>query len=219
MILSEVLVNGEQIMKNYRALTILFLLFAFQTAIVSAQTNKKAAIKSIDAYCKTVDSFVKRNKKPQLIFADISDYNDDSKTKWRKFASEKSLDNFREKTETYTIAFNWQKNGKLIHSNFTLFSPSGDWSQYVYHYFRTDGTLAKVESEMRTFQGDLIVLQSLYFDSKGKLLRKTIQFKDLMTKKPKKATKEFLANNGDFVSGVDYFKKTTKLPFAHLLKK
>lgn len=219
MILSEVLVNGEQIMKIYRMLTIVFLLFAFQTAIVLAQTNKKAEIKRIDAYCKTVDSFVKRNKKPQLIFADISDYNDDSKTKWRKFASEKALDNFREKTETYTIAFNWQKNGKLIHSNFTLFSPSGDWSQYVYHYFRPDGTLAKVDSNMGTFYDDMIVLQTLYFDSKGKLLRKAIQFKDLRTKKPKKPSKDFLKDSGDFVSGVDYFKKTSKLPFAQLLKK
>lgn len=202
-------------MKKTTLLIATFLLFAFQSFAL-AQTSKTAEIKRIKAYCKTVDSFVNRNKKPQLVFADISQTD---KPKWRKFASEKALQNYRDKTsETYSISYNWRKNSKLIHSNFTFFSESGDWSQYVYHYFRTDGTLARVDSDLRTFYGDLIVLQTLYFDSKGKLLRKTIEYQDLTTKKPKKPSKEFLKDNADFVNGVDYFKKTSKLPFAHLLR-
>jgi hypothetical protein len=199
-------------MKRYSHFPIIFLLlFTAQVYPVFAQTAKKAEIKRIDVYCKTVDALVKHSRNPQLIYADTSD--EGSKPKWRKFASEKVLEKFRETSETYSIAFNWQKNGKIVHSNFTLFSSSGDWTQYVYHYFRPDGTLAKVESEMRTFYGDLIILQSLYFDNKGKLLRKTIRYQDLQTKKPKKPTKEILESNQDFVSGVDYFKKTSKLPF------
>ena len=203
-------------MKKFQLLTILILFLTVQ--IISAQTNKKAEIKSIDAYCKTIDAFVKRNKNPQLIFADISDYNDDLDAKWRKFASEKALEKFREQTETYTIAYNWRKNGKIIQTNFTLFSPSGDWTQYVYHYFRLNGTLAKVESEMRTFYGDMIVLQNLYFDNNGKLLRKTTQYKDLTTQKPKKPGKDFLRDFTEIKNGEDYFKKTSKLPFAKLIK-
>ena len=204
-------------MKKFNLLIISFLIFALQN-FTFAQTNKRAEIKRIEAYCKTIDTFVKRNKNPQFIFADISDYNDDSKAKWRKFSSEKALAKFRETTETYSIAYNWRKNGKLIHSNFTLFSPSGDWTQYVYHYFRPDGTLAKVESDMRTFYGDMIVLETIYFDNKGKLLSKTKKYQDLTTQKPKKPSKDFLRDFGELKSGEDYFKKVSKLPFARLLR-
>ena len=204
-------------MKKFNLLIISFLIFALQN-FTFAQTNKRAEIKRIEAYCKTIDTFVKRNKNPQFIFADISDYNDDSKAKWRKFSSEKALAKFRETTETYSIAYNWRKNGKLIHSNFTLFSPSGDWTQYVYHYFRPDGTLAKVESDMRTFYGDMIVLETIYFDNKGKLLSKTKKYQDLTTQKPKKPSKDFLRDFVELKSGEDYFKKVSKLPFARLLR-
>jgi len=207
-------------MKKYGLLISFLLLCGFQVTAVLAQTSKKAEIKRIDAYCKTVDALVKRTKKPDLIFADISDYNDDSKQKWRKFASEKSLEKYRENTaETYSIAYNWQRSGRIVKSNFTLFSPSGDWSEYVYHCFRPDGTLAKAEQEMRTFNGDLIIIQDVYFDRTGKLQKKSVKYLDLRTKKSIKPTKEFLEENKESISEADYFKKTSKLPFAHLLKK
>lgn len=196
-----------------------FVTFALSILPVAAQTGKNAEIKRIDAYVKTLDAFVKRNKRPHLIFADISDYNENNKPKWRKFASVKTLEKFRESSETYTIAYNWLQRGKIVKSNFTLFSPSGDWANYVYHDFRPDGTLAHVESEMRTFNGDLIIIQDFYFDRRGRLLKKTVKYRDLETQKPIKPTKEFLENNGDFLNDVEYYKKTSKLPFAGLLKK
>lgn len=205
-------------MKKRGRFVFFFVIFAFSFLPIAAQTNKKAEIKRIEAYCKTVDAFTKRYKNPQLIYADTSDENE-SKPKWRRFASEKVLENFREKTETYTIAYNWLQRGKIIKSNFTLFSSSGDWAQYVYHYFRKDGTLAKAESEMRTFNGDLIIIQDFYFDRNGRLLSKTTKYLDLQTIKPIKPTKEFLENKGDFSNDVEYFKMTGKLPFARLLKK
>lgn len=206
-------------MKKFVLFTLLIVFCVLQTLPVFAQANKKAEIKRIDAYCKTIDAFIKRHKNPQLIYADISDYEQNAKPKWRKFASEKALEKFREMSETYSIAYNWQKNGKIIKSNFTLFSPSGDWANYVYHNFRADGTLAKAESETRTFNGDLIIIQNFYFDKNGRLLRKTIKYLDLQTEKPIKPTKEFLENRGNFSNDVEYFKKTSKLPFASLSRK
>ncbi|MBA3634371.1 MAG: hypothetical protein H0W58_16415 [Acidobacteria bacterium] len=195
-------------------LSIFFLIF--QASFASAQINKKADVRQIEVYCKTIDRLIKRHKNPQLVFADVSQ---NDKPKWRKFASEKSLEKFRENTETYTIAYNWQKNGRIVMSNFTLFSGSGDWVQYVYHYFREDGTLAKAESELRTFHGNLIVSQDFYFDKKGKLLKKTLKYLDLQTQKPTKPIDEFVDAHADFLKQTDYFKKTSKLPFAHLLKR
>lgn len=202
---------------NWFVFPLAFLIF--QSSFVFAQANKKAEIKRIDAYEKTVEALTKNSKSPQLIFADASDYNENAKPKWRKFASEKALEKFRETSETYTIAYNWQKNGKIVASNFTLFSPSGDWAKYVFHYFREDGSLAKVESELKTFYGDLIVLQNIYFDNKGRILKKTLAYKDLQTGKPKKPAKDSFDASSSFINETDYYKQTRKLPFAHLLKK
>src|SRR5215203_928122 len=194
-------------MKKRGIFVFFFVIIAFSFLPTGAQTNKNAEIKRINAYVKTVDALTKRYKNPHLIFADTSDYNEGSRPKWRKFASEKALEKFRETSETYTIAYNWLQRGKIVKSNFTLFSPSGDWANYVYHHFREDGSLARAESEMRTFNGDLIIIQDFYFDRKGKLLKKTVKYLDLQTKKPIKQTKEFLAGKADFSDDAEYYKK------------
>ncbi|CAN5457856.1 hypothetical protein BH10ACI3_BH10ACI3_01290 [soil metagenome] len=206
-------------MRKLQLITIALVCAAFLCSDTPAQAAKSADVKAIDTYCKSVDAIIKKRKTPELVFADISDYNDDAKSKWRKFASEKALEKFREKTETYTIAYVWRKNLKLAGVNFTLFSPSGDWTRYIYSYYREDGTLAKVTIEHRTFYGDYIMLQDIYFSAAGKVLRKTTSYKDLATKKPKKLSKEFLEDNKALMKDVDYYMTTGKLPFAHLLKK
>jgi len=187
------------------------LLFA---ATVSAQ-SRNAAVKKIDAYCKTVEAIHRGSKSPELVFADTAGMND-KRSKWRRFASEKALDRFREDSETYSIAYNWRRGGRIVASSFTLFSGSGDWAKYVYHCFRDDGSLARVESELRTFYGDFIVTRRRYFDTKGKQISNSVKYRDLTTKKPKKP--ESGGVMGDDPNEVDYYKKTSKLPFAHLLK-
>lgn len=184
-----------------------------------AQKNKNAEIKLIDAYVKTIEALVKKAKRPHLIVADTSDYNDESNPIWQKFADEKALEKFRTETsETYTIAFNWLQRGRIVRSNFTRFSPSGDWTEYVFHNFRTDGTLAHAQTEMRTFNGDLIITQDFYHDRRGRLLKTIVKYRDLITDKPIKPTKEFLKNNADLLNDAEYYKKTSLLPFASLLK-
>lgn len=191
---------------------IFLLIFAFSLLPVAAQNNKNAEIRRINAYVKKIDKFVGKQK-PHLVFADTKDYNEDNQ-KWRKFASEKALEKFRETSETYTVAYNWRKNGRLAQSNFTRFSPSGDWAKYDFYYFRENGTLAKIASELRTFYGDLIVLHDVYFDTKGKMLRQTVRYRDLRTKKPVKKPKDT-----DFrTSDLEIYKTVRRLPFARLIK-
>lgn len=99
-------------------------------------------------------------------------------------------------------------------ANFTFSSPSGDWAHYIYHYFREDGTVAKVEAQLNTFYGNMTVLRRFYFNPKGSLLRKTTKYRDLETQKPKKSEEQ------DFYDDeVKIFKKANKLPFAVLLRK
>ncbi len=179
-----------------------------------AQKNR-ASIKQIDDYCKTVDAITKGRKHPDRVFADTA--SEAAKhERWRSFASDRALERFRKKQEVYTTSFNWLNAGKIVSSNFTYSSPSGDWVKYVYHYFRTDGTLAREESDYRTFNGDFMVVRRRYFDANGKQVASSVKYLDLKTHKPKDASQGVM---GDDPKEVDYYKTTSKLPFAHLLKK
>ena len=62
-------------------------------------------------------------------------------------------------------------------------SPSGDWVQYFDYCYRADGTLAFVIADLRTFLGDVRVVDRLYYDAGGRRLRKTRRIFDLKTKK------------------------------------
>ena len=188
------------------------------SAATLAQQAKLAESRRIDKYCKTLDAMIKKRRGPEMVFADVSDYEKNNKARWRKFASEKALEKYREKSEAYTIAYVWRKQGKVVVTNFTLFSPSGDWAQYVYSHFRPDGKLARVESELRTFQGDYIVIKRLYFNPAGKVIRRTSRYLDLQSRKPKRPSKEFASENSSW-NNEDYFKSVSKLPFARLLRK
>ena len=183
-------------------------------ANVAAQTKVSPEVKKINAYVKTVDAIRTKLKKPSLIFADTADIESD-KEKWQSFASEKALEKFRDKDEVYTIAYNWVSGGDIVASNFTLSSPSGDWVKYNFHYFRTDGTLALVESDYRTFMGDFMVVRRRYFDTDGKQIHITAKFLDVKSQKPKKHPDGVM---GDDPDEVDYYLTTAKLPFAPILK-
>lgn len=193
------------------------LILAASCAAVLAQPSKRAEIKRIDAYAKTLDNYAKRNKNSNLVFADVSDF-DQAKAKWRKFASSKQFEKFRETTEVYDIANLWRRNEKYVFAVMTLSSPSGDWAKYLSMYFRPDGTIAKSESELRTFYGDFIVRQNFYFNSRGTLLRKTQEYFDLSTGKPKKPEGEYAGAQKGFIDEDNYYLTIRKLPFAHVLK-
>ena len=172
-------------------------------------------VKNINAYCKQIDSIQKRRKTPELVYANTADENSNT-DRWRKFASEKALDKFRDGSETYDIAYNWRSGGKLIASNFTHSSPSGDWVNYVNHCFRPDGTVARVETDYRTFMGDFKVVSMRYFNSSGRQISSSIRYLDLQSGKAKDASDGVM---GDAESRAEYYKSVKKLPFAKLLPK
>jgi hypothetical protein len=189
-------------------------LFLLVSAVsVLPQTKRTATIKQINQYVSSIDEITDRKKEPDLVVADTSDY-DDQIEKWQAFKSSKDLEKFREGTETYSIANNWRSNGKIVATVFTFFSPSGDWAQYATHYFRTDGSAAKVTMEMRTFNGDYIIIREMYFTPRGKLLKRTVKYLDLTTKKPKKPAPEMLDDSLEKV----YYKSVSGLPFYSLTK-
>lgn len=201
-------------MKYSKLIFFAAILLTFQGFVLGQSV--KAEVKSIDAYCKTIDSLAEKAKRPDLIFADTANYEDQStKPKWQRFTSEKALEKFRTRNETYSIAYNWLKGNKLVASNFTNFSASGDWTMYISHTYRSDGTLARVISELRTFVGNYIITQTRYFNVNGKLIMRTVMYQDLISHEPKKASSE----NDAYFTDDDIYKTAAKLPFAKLIKK
>ena len=197
----------------------MFLILVLIAATTSAagQRSKSAEINSIDAYCKGIEHYANARKVPDLIFADVS--GDEGKAaEWREFASTEALEKYREDSETYVMANNWLKHGRIVMSVFTFFSNSGDWAKYVYSCFRADGSLAKVTSDYRTFYGDFIVEEDRYFSPAGRLLKKRTKTSDLVTGKPKVPDDSYIEANSHLVNKADYFMNTGKLPFAGLLK-
>lgn len=174
---------------------------------IAGQTRSSSTIRPIDAYVRSLDAWVSSRKEPDLVVADTADVQA-PKPAWKRFESVAALDKAREEHETYTIAFNWKRNGRITVSNFTYFSPSGDWSQYVHHYFRFDGTLAMVSAELRTFMDDCVIKQRFYFNSAGKRLKKTLRYFDLNTDRPKKRCLGADALKFEFSTSI------AKLPFS-----
>lgn len=192
-----------------KKISIVFLVFVVAAISIAAQkkpVTKVNTVVAIDKYVKTLNNIEKKSKEPDIVAADTSDADSD-KPVWKKFVSVKALEKAREEKETYTIAYNWKSNGKIVVSNFTYFSPSGDWSQYVYNYFREDGSLARVDSELRTFMDDCVISQKYYFNSKGTRIKKTLAYFDLKTDKPKKRCL------GADALKFDFFRSVGKLPF------
>lgn len=200
-------------MRNLALLSLIVI--ALGTANVSSQSKVKTPpdVVAIDTYVRGVEAIRRKAKRPSLIFADASDI-DAQAEKWQQFASEKALEKHRKASEIYTSSYNWLDRGKLVASNFTLSSPSGDWVKYNLHYFRSDGTLALIESDYRTFMGDFVVIRRRYFDEAGRQIHQTSKIQDLKTRKPKKAPDGVM---GDDPDEVDYYVTTDKLPFAPLL--
>ena len=190
-------------------------MIVFFSAGISAQSIA-TQVKEIDALVRTIDAQVKRPKAAKLIFADVSDINSETPAKWEQFISEKALERHRDKTEAYTIAYVWLSGGKIVSTNFTHSTPSGDWVRYVYSYFRLDGSLARVETDFRTFNGDFRVIRRRYFDTAGKEVKNSVKFLDLQTRQPKKAPNGVM---GDDPKAIDYYMTTAKIPFAHLVGK
>ena len=180
--------------------------------------SQVSEVRKIDRLVRSIDASLKNKKSAELVFADVADPESEGPEKWQSFASEKALDKHRETSETYSIAYCWRQNGKLAKSNFTLFSESGDWTKYVFHYFRTDGTLAKAAIDYRTFEGDIILLQDIYFNSKGKIITTTNKVLDLTSHKPKKMTRGIREEVAQLQQETDYYKSVSKLPFAKLIK-
>jgi hypothetical protein len=135
---------------------------------------------------------------------------------WREFAS--AADRLRARGDNlYEIADVWthRQYGSLVRMSFS--SPPGDWSANAGYCFGSDGALTLIESELRTFHGNMIVNRSWSFDSTGAATAGPTSYRDLRTGLPTHA--KGLEGLGFQDFEIPFFKSTDKLPFWDLLSK
>lgn len=187
------------------------LLLRQRAALLRAQ-NPSDSIASIEAYTKQLDAYTKRNARAARLFGDARAYETGDETAlWKEFKTKRAL----QRAEVYSAATAWTAStGELAVVNLDLTSPSGDWAQFNSYYYRSDGSLARLRAELRTFLGDAIIIRDRFYDSKGKLLQEKTRHLDLQTRKPKKI------KEGEFMDmPPEVYAKTSALPFYSLLKK
>lgn len=196
----------------------LLLLLSTQRATAQTKTQnpvedvaKTTAIAGIDAYSKSVDQFIKRKQKSARIFANVASDDEQARDLWKEFKTEKERDAADTGGNLNENAYVWHMNGKLVGANFTFQSPSRDWAHFVMYYFREDGTLAKTESTLNTFYGNVTILRTTYYDTNGRALRSNVRYRDLNTQKPLKRPKDF------FDEPTPVYAKVSALPFHRLL--
>jgi hypothetical protein len=198
----------EMNFKN-NALFLILLLVLFNQNFAQTKT-----VAQIDNYAKTVSQLMETQK--QRIFADVS--SNEKKSIWKEFTTEKLRDDADTGENLNENAYVWMKDGKIVSTTFTFQSPSRDWAHFVTYYFRADGTLAKAESTLNTFYGNVTADRNYYFHSKGKILKQNVKYLYLKTQKPINLTQ--LGKRQNFIDRkVEFFKTTNKLPFIKLINK
>jgi hypothetical protein len=173
-------------------------------------------IAAIETYTRGLDRYMRRNARSIRYFADTSSYEQqNAPARWQEFKTKSALDKAWENGETYTSSNVWfSQTGGVVVTLFTFSSPSGDWSQYLTNYYRSDGTIARFHSELRTFMGNLIIIRDRLYDVNGKVLKERTRYLDLTTRKPRKVRR------GEFMDQeAPLYAKTSALPFYGLLKK
>jgi len=161
--------------------------------------HEKSAIKAIRAVYKVCRA-VARTVKPGKAFAVYTDENYNKPPRWVRRAPAKAM-----VVEDLAV---YRRGKRIRAAKLMRTSPSGDWAQYFDYCYRADGTLAFVLADLRTFLGDVRVVDRLYYGTNGRRLRKTRRIFDLKTNKR-------ITGKRDFQEMDPLIPKTTRALLRH----
>ena len=169
---------------------------------------RQSELAAARAYCAQLDAFVDANRLDALRLAEARPSGSTAAPVWRVFAS----DDEREQADTESLANVWVRKGRVAVVALTLQSNSRDWVLFATYYFRPDGTLAKIDSTLNTFYGDLSVERVWFYDRNGKTLDFRAAIYDLHTRKRARPNRDFI----DEV--VPRYDTVRRLPFWRLVR-
>jgi hypothetical protein len=176
---------------------------------VVAQQNPE--IRRIDADSTAADAMMKRHPSANRIFADVSDATKEENASWREFKTSAERRSFKQDNNLTESAILGQKAGKVVVAAFMIEAPSGDLAQFNTYYFRLDGTLAKINSVLNTFHGNVSARRIFYYNREGQILDQRNQYFDLKTARRLKEKPDFADE------AIPRYMTVRQLPFYALL--
>lgn len=168
-------------------------------------TQTATRIVAVEKYTDELDGYAKLNPQARRFFVNTSETQTGN---WQEVAGEKEIEN-------KASAIVWMKKDKAVIA--LLSSQAMESSQKVTYYFRDNGTLAKIHSELFIKAGNMEAVRDRSYDPKtfAILIRDFSRCFNFETSQVKPcgdaATLEAKA--------IPVYMKTTELPFYALLKK
>jgi hypothetical protein len=197
------------------------LVLVWWTAGASAQPadrdspRRPAEVESIDAYVRGIDLLVDSGDEQGgrfRVFAQLAPRG--RAPAWREFADETALDDTvtSEQPPTVVRARVFLRAGSVAAVYASVAAEDGVvWTD---HYFRADGTLAKLETRWRTLGGELQMARERFFDSAGQVLWSWVEFLDLAAGTPLPRLRPGLTEPKP-----DVYLRVDRLPYHGLLKR
>ncbi|HEV2915702.1 MAG TPA: hypothetical protein VGX92_20645 [Pyrinomonadaceae bacterium] len=190
--------------------------FAFTVAGAVAQTptqrrtlpkptQTSSRIVAVEKYTDELDNYARLNPQERRFFVNTAET---ASGNWQEVGGEKEIEN-------KSSAVVWMKKGKAVIA--LLSSQTMESSQKVTYYYRDNGTLAKVHSELFIKAGNMESVRDRSYDPKvfAILIRDFSHCADFETGQQKPC--------GDAAAleakAIPIYMKTTELPFYALLKK
>lgn len=143
------------------------------------------------------------------VFAVVSD-GDELDGEWREFPDAAARDRLSEARPLHALLDVCRAMSGFRYVSTRHTSRSGDWYHYVDYCYRADGSLAWMESDLRTFYGNVRRVRVRRFDVRGQVVASVLRVFDLITDEP--------ADAASFSDRDDPIHRTfTELPVARLL--
>ena len=151
------------------------------------------SIKAIDKFCDGLVPLTKVKARRRLfgLFSPDSHLRGD----WIEFKRQADLDVAVRSERVFDTAQMWSRKDGAIAISMRITSGSGDWFHYVEYCFRVDGTLARENSTLNTFnaidderageENGATRERDRYFDTRGNQLKVSQRVLDLKTKEPR----------------------------------
>jgi hypothetical protein len=186
----------KHLLNRFLGVCMILALALVASSATAHDTSGNKGAKNVGDVCLAVE----RAAKPHKAFAVYTDENYSKPPRWMRHQPAKAM------VVEELLLF---RRGKRIRAaKLMRTSPSGDWTQYFDYCYRADGTLASVLVELRTFLGDVRVVDKLVFGPDGSQLSKIRRIFDLKTKKP-------ITNKRNFQDREQLIFKTTRALVRH----
>jgi hypothetical protein len=119
----------------------------------------------VGTYCDSNHNLATHHALSERILANVGPAREGGSPDWREFktAEERSArDTEESRNESADVHL---RAGRVVYARFLFQSESQDWTLYVDYCFQPDGSLARVNSELRTFHGDVRVIRVVTYGS------------------------------------------------------